>query len=511
MSGVDTVHAAVLALDLGLAQHGLDTALRFATLAEPMRDLMRLMRTDAVRGKLPEATLRAWIDSVAHALPAEDAGGRMTGSTMNTVRRNPILSALFSQMKDSLGTWSHTGKLGKDRLADAALRLMRAPETLAREVAEASPFMAGRLKDQMAEMRDAGRQALVDEAPGSKGHEAFLAAGQRYAFDLTAWTAAYSKAVESGTTDPVAKADAVVAGPPPKTNVDASLGALLTSFAGYFPKNGNSAITGHPETAQILYWLGTLNPALSAARLPENANLRPWLTTSTSGPLPSLPTVQTTAKSVEPPAEPKSLKGIQDPAVLATALTGIPDTVAAPLHDWLTAGEASEAHFLIRPEGWEATKGPESKAYSQRARNASPDNSTTINSKGGKSPPQIQLNQASGAAFQDRVGKYAADTLDNFVQEVSIRPNTSTGSASFKIRIDGLGSNPETQAIALLEAKGSATAPLTPNQTKGFPLVEQYGGIIVGTKGGANYPAGTAISPKTGVRIIRPDDLPDGY
>ncbi len=126
MSGLDTVHAAVLALDLGLAQHGLDTALRFATLAEQMRDLMRLLRSDALHGKLPEETLHAWIDSAAHTLPAEDASGRMTGGAMNSVRRNPILSALFSQMKDSLGPWSHTANLGKDRLTDAALRLMRA-------------------------------------------------------------------------------------------------------------------------------------------------------------------------------------------------------------------------------------------------------------------------------------------------------------------------------------------------------------------------------------------------
>ncbi|WP_443751346.1 hypothetical protein [Asticcacaulis solisilvae] len=126
-------------------------------------------------------------------------------------------------------------------------------------------------------------------------------------------------------------------------------------------------------------------------------------------------------------------------------------------------------------------------------------------------PSQVQLNKASGAAFQGRVSNFGADTLDNFVEEVSIRPNTSTGTAPFKIRVDGLGTNPDTLAIDLLEAKGSATAPLTPNQTNGFPLVEQYGGTIVGTKGGVNYPAGTVIPPKTEVRIIRPDDLPKGY
>jgi hypothetical protein len=104
-------------------------------------------------------------------------------------------------------------------------------------------------------------------------------------------------------------------------------------------------------------------------------------------------------------------------------------------------------------------------------------------------PTQLELNGATGKAFQARVGNYGNDTLQNFVEEVSIRPNTATGQASFKIRADGLGTNPDTLMIDLLEAKGSATAPLTKNQTSGFPLLEQYGGTIVGAKGGVNYPA----------------------
>lgn len=121
------------------------------------------------------------------------------------------------------------------------------------------------------------------------------------------------------------------------------------------------------------------------------------------------------------------------------------------------------------------------------------------------------MNSAAGSAFQSRVASYGTDTLANFTEEVSIVPNTATGPAPFRIRIDGLGTNPETNTIDLLEAKGSETAPLTTNQSKGFPLIEQHGGTIVGGNGGASYPAGTPIPPGTTVTVIRPSNIPSGY
>jgi Tfp pilus assembly protein PilX len=126
-------------------------------------------------------------------------------------------------------------------------------------------------------------------------------------------------------------------------------------------------------------------------------------------------------------------------------------------------------------------------------------------------PTQLELNSAAGKAFQTRVSNYGNQTLQNFVEEVSIRPNTATGQASFKIRADGLGRNPNTLSIDLLEAKASELAPLTKNQKLGFPLLQQYGGTIVGAKGGVNYPAGTLINQGTTVQVFRPSNLPKGY
>src|SRR5215203_3153125 len=50
-------------------------------------------------------------------------------------------------------------------------------------------------------------------------------------------------------------------------------------------------------------------------------------------------------------------------------------------------------------------------------------------------------------------------------------------------------------------AQGSKDAPLTPNQTKGFPEIEQSGGSVVGA-GKPGFPGGTTIPPMP-VDIVR--------
>lgn len=123
---------------------------------------------------------------------------------------------------------------------------------------------------------------------------------------------------------------------------------------------------------------------------------------------------------------------------------------------------------------------------------------------------QVQLNNQSGAAFQARVADYSSDIQDNYVEELSIKPNTADGPADFRVRLDGIGEDPATGSVVLTDAKSSVTAGFTPNQTVGYPLIEQYGGTVVGANGGNIYPAGTSIPPTT-VTIIRPGDLPEGY
>ncbi|MBF0840078.1 hypothetical protein [Streptococcus acidominimus] len=59
-------------------------------------------------------------------------------------------------------------------------------------------------------------------------------------------------------------------------------------------------------------------------------------------------------------------------------------------------------------------------------------------------------------------------------------------------------------SIKIVDYKSSPTAPLTKNQKKGFPELQDYGGTVVGS-GKEPFVGGTVIEPGTRVEIIRPD------
>ena len=126
-------------------------------------------------------------------------------------------------------------------------------------------------------------------------------------------------------------------------------------------------------------------------------------------------------------------------------------------------------------------------------------------------PTQLQANRATGAQFQELLERYQSSRVDQFSREVSIRPNTADGPADYLVRLDGIGIDRSTQELLLFEAKGSATAPLTRNQRRGFPLIERYGGTVVGRNGGTAAPAVTAIRQGSSVQVFRPGDIPMGY
>jgi hypothetical protein len=64
----------------------------------------------------------------------------------------------------------------------------------------------------------------------------------------------------------------------------------------------------------------------------------------------------------------------------------------------------------------------------------------------------------------------------------------------------------DTGSIDLYDFKSSLTAGFTPKQQLGYPLLEKFGGQVVGRNGGLAYPAGTVIPP-TPVKILRPGDF----
>jgi hypothetical protein len=65
---------------------------------------------------------------------------------------------------------------------------------------------------------------------------------------------------------------------------------------------------------------------------------------------------------------------------------------------------------------------------------------------------QVQINAQNGAAFQARVANYGSDTLNNFLEEVSVKPFTDADGTltNFRVRLDGIGTEPDTSNFGLL-------------------------------------------------------------
>ena len=120
----------------------------------------------------------------------------------------------------------------------------------------------------------------------------------------------------------------------------------------------------------------------------------------------------------------------------------------------------------------------------------------------------IKTNAANGKAHGDLVtqtaqGKYGAG---NVKSEVYIRPLDANGNpVNYRIRADNTIGTPNSKIPnKIIEAKGSANAPLTKNQAKGFPLIRKNGGII--EQGSGKNKVTTPIPP-TLVQVVRPRDI----
>ncbi|MDR9865895.1 MULTISPECIES: S-type pyocin domain-containing protein [Pseudomonas] len=109
---------------------------------------------------------------------------------------------------------------------------------------------------------------------------------------------------------------------------------------------------------------------------------------------------------------------------------------------------------------------------------------------------QLEKNKAAGAAFEEEAYSGFSDEMEESGQQVTIKTESGT-----RTRLDMIGRDANGD-IACVECKASDTAPLTRNQKRAFPEIEQSGGRIMG-KGKPGFPGGTQIPP-TRVEILRP-------
>lgn len=109
---------------------------------------------------------------------------------------------------------------------------------------------------------------------------------------------------------------------------------------------------------------------------------------------------------------------------------------------------------------------------------------------------QLEKNKAAGAAFEEEAYSGFSEEMEESGQQVTIKTESGT-----RTRLDMIGRDANGD-IACVECKASETAPLTRNQKRAFPEIEQSGGHIMG-RGKPGFPGGTQIPP-TRVEILRP-------
>jgi len=116
----------------------------------------------------------------------------------------------------------------------------------------------------------------------------------------------------------------------------------------------------------------------------------------------------------------------------------------------------------------------------------------------GAATSTIRQNAAQGAAFEEQVVNATKATDSNVAQQVTLKTDSGV-----RTRMDVV-STTETGTVRLQEAKSSQTAPLTTNQAKAHPEIQQTGATVVG-QGKPGYPGGTRIPP-TQVEVVRPQE-----
>ena len=110
----------------------------------------------------------------------------------------------------------------------------------------------------------------------------------------------------------------------------------------------------------------------------------------------------------------------------------------------------------------------------------------------------LAKNAEAGRQYEEAIRQGLEKEGKEVAGQMTLKTDNGT-----KTRVDFLTRDPASGVIGVVEAKGSPTAPLTPNQRTAFPEIERSGATVVG-EGKPGFPGGMRIPP-TKVQIERQD------
>lgn len=262
-----------LLLDLrSLAQH-IDQVLLFSHMEMPVRDVQRLV--GSVNGTLnridPTAIpgmLTPWLNRSARQQVVTPIQGDAGMSRFFTVlRARAGAAAMFANVTNTAqqitGFAIASVKVKPRLLKSAAADYIKKPRAFSAAVAEASPYMAERMENEISAMNDGINDVLLNPSKlqqaqaWSMRHAYFMQAAVDNVMSPIVWTAAYNQALEQGANhaDAVRLADGVVREtqgsqlPEDISRIESgpAWARLFTQFAGYFNMQAN--LLGHDFAA----------------------------------------------------------------------------------------------------------------------------------------------------------------------------------------------------------------------------------------------------------------------
>lgn len=274
-----------LLLDLRLLTQHIDKVLLFSHLEQPVRDVRRILGHDSVAKPLHlvdpaayDGLLIPWLNRTARQqVETQVDGSNGLMRFFSVVRQRAGMAAMFANVSNTVqqitGFSLAALKVKPSHLMGAAAEFIRDPKGVAQAVAEASPYMANRMDNEVAAMTGAINDILLnpgiyERAVGwTQKHTYFMQSAMDNVMGPIIWQGAYNQALETAPADLTGDelqlyarrlADSAVRETQGSTlpedisriETGNAFVRLFTQFAGYFNMQANLLGTEFSKVAQ---------------------------------------------------------------------------------------------------------------------------------------------------------------------------------------------------------------------------------------------------------------------
>jgi hypothetical protein len=270
-----------LLLDLRVLSTHIDKVLLFSHMEQPIRDVRKILTSKQVSMPLHridpsafDSLLTPWMNRAARqTVETKVAGDNGLMRFFSKMRSRTGMAAMFANVVNTAqqvtGLSIAAVKVRPRHLVDAMAQFATAPRQTARAVAEASPYMATRMDNEVAAMSDAIEQILLNPSLYESAqawmakHAYFMQSAVDNVIGPIVWTGAYNQYLEAGHSELDARrlADAAVRQtqgstlPEDVSNIETgnAFVRMFTQFAGYFNMQANLLGT---EFANVMHEQG---------------------------------------------------------------------------------------------------------------------------------------------------------------------------------------------------------------------------------------------------------------